>query len=188
MNHRAIRSMGVALSLCLAATTARAEEPATQPAKSTTKVPDGMVGEWFEGSISPTNYYDSQTGKHLGNARKMGSILKVHANGAFEKYVYIYMRTYNVETEVWTTTKGNLSFKKNRIALTPTSGHYKTGGSSSNKQDRDMTPEELEKNKATYTWHFEKDKETGRTYLVMPFDDGSAFRYRRLDEEETAKK
>lgn len=168
----------------LLSSVALADEPTTKPTKSTREVPAGLAGEWFEGQISPTNYYDSQTGKHLGNARQMGSILKIKPDGTFEKYVYIYMRTYNVETEIWTTLKGDLSFKGKRMALTPTSGHYKTGGTSSKKEDRDMTDEELKKNASTYTWRLEKDKDTNRTYLIIPFDDGSSFKYRRLDEEQ----
>lgn len=167
-------AMGALLSTVAAA--------AAEGEKSTRDVPPELVGEWFEGSVSPTNYYDSQTGRHVGNARSMGSILKIYADGTYEKYVYIYMRTYNLESEVWTTTKGLLSFKKNKIALTPTSGHYKSTVAGK-KTDRDMTDEELKQNATAYKYRLETDKETGRTYLVMPFEDGSAFRYRRWDEE-----
>ena len=175
----------IAYAMCIVVSTVAHAADGTE--KSTTDVPPALVGEWFEGSISPTNYYDSQTGRHLGNARSMGSILKIHADGTFEKYVYIYMRTNHLESEVWTTIKGNLSFKKNKIALTATNGHYKSNVASK-KVDREMTAEELTKNSTAYKYHLENDDKTGRAYLVMPFDDGSSFRYRRTDEEEGAKK
>jgi hypothetical protein len=50
-----------------------------------------------------------------------------------------------------------------------------------------MTNEEVAKSAATYAWRMETNKDTGRVELVLPFDDGSAFRYRRTDEEKSSK-
>lgn len=160
---------------------AHAQQPPAQPAAATGPVPAEMVGEWFEGTVGPTTYWDSQTGKYLGSGRQMGTTLKLRADGSYEKYVYIYMKTYSLVTEVWTTAKGTATVAGDQITLTPTSGHYKSGGSGT-KVDRPMTDEDLARNTNTYTWKTETD-EQGRARLVFPFDDGSAFRYRRTDGE-----
>jgi hypothetical protein len=169
----------IAAVLALAGFAHAQPAPATQPTAAA--LPAEMVGEWFEGTVGPTTYWDSQTGKYLGSGRQMGTTLKLRADGTYEKYVYIYMKTYSVVTEVWTTAKGVATVAGDKITLTPTSGHYKSGGSGT-KVDRPMTAEDLTRNTNTYAWRTEKD-EQGKIRLVFPFDDGSAFRYRRTDGE-----
>jgi hypothetical protein len=166
-----------------------AKQPTTAPRRASTSansIPAEMVGEWFEGTVGPTTYWDSQTGKYLGSGRQMGSILELHADGTFKKYVYIYMKTYALVTESWTSMAGTAAVAGDQLTLTVTKGHYKTGGSSK-PIDRDMTAEEVTKAAATYAWRMETNKDTGRVELVLPFDDGSAFRYRRTDEEGQSK-
>lgn len=169
---------------------ASAKQPTTAPSGASTStsstLPAEIVGEWFEGTVGPTTYWDSQTGKYLGSGRQMGSILQLSADGTFKKYVYVYMKTYALVTESWTSIEGTAAVSGDTLTLTPTKGHYKTGGSSK-PIDRDMTAEEVTKAAASYAWRLETNKDTGRVELVLPFDDGSAFRYRRTDEEKTQK-
>ena len=76
--------------------TAAARQPATSPAGATTAkgtVPAELVGEWFEGTVGPTTYWDSQTGKYLGSGRQMGSILQVNADGIGDDYQSIAVLT-----------------------------------------------------------------------------------------------
>ncbi|HEV7298584.1 MAG TPA: hypothetical protein VGN72_04405 [Tepidisphaeraceae bacterium] len=157
--------------------------PTTQAAKPAGTVPQELLGEWFQGTISPTSYWDTQSGKYLGNASSMGSTYRFHPDGTYEEYVYIETRMYNVQTVIWTTYKGTVDFKADTFTVTPTWGHYKTGGTSSQKTDRDMTEEELAKGKKTYNWKLEKNPDTGKTHFVVPFDDGSSFQFRRTESD-----
>jgi hypothetical protein len=146
------------------------------------KVPAGAVGKWYEGSVSPTTYWDKQTGVFAGSARQNGSMFYVNADGTYEKYVYIFVKTGAVESEVWTTYKGNIAFTDKTMTLTPTSGHYRSR-MGTKLTDRPMTDEDLARGTKTYNWQLE-DRD-GKRHLVLPFDDGSRFDYRL---EEDAKK
>ncbi|HLL88574.1 MAG TPA: hypothetical protein VK324_04670 [Tepidisphaeraceae bacterium] len=171
----------VAAVLALVGVARAGQAPATEPAPAAAALSAEMVGEWFEGTVGPTTYWDSQTGKYTGSGRQMGTTLKLNADGTYEKYIYIYLKTYSVVSEVWTTAKGTATVAGDKITLTPTTGHYKSGGSGT-KVDRPMTADDHARNTTTYTWRMETD-EQGQARLVFPFDDGSAFRYRRTDAE-----
>lgn len=153
--------------------------PTTAPADGapTAVVPPVVVGEWVEGSISPTTYWNTQTGQFAGNARGMAQYFIFNADGTFKQYIYIEIRMYNMVTQVWTQMNGTAAFADGTLTLTPTSGHYKTAGT--REVDRDMTADELAEKRTTYNWQIEQ--KDGHDVLVMPFDDGSAFRLRRAE-------
>lgn len=157
----------------------KAQTPATQ--SSTTQpvstTPKKLRGKWIYGSVSPTTYWDSSSGRFLGNARGSAGIFEFDATGHYKQYVYLEMRTYNLVTTVWTVHEGKVEFDKKTFTIRPTKGHYKSD-SGSRHIDRDMTPEELQKAVTTYNWKLKRDDE-GREHFVIPFDDGSSFDYRR---------
>jgi tRNA(fMet)-specific endonuclease VapC len=140
------------------------------------KCPGGGCRQLGGGTVSPTTFWDTQTGKFAGNARGMAQYLTLNADGTYKQYVYIETRSYNITTRVWTQHEGTVSFNGNSLTLKPTKGHYKSAGSW--KIDRDMTEKELAEKTVTYKWRKEKDA-NGAELLVIPFDDGSAFRLKR---------
>lgn len=161
------------ISIPVAVTSADETHPTTAPARA--NVPATVVGSWVEGSISPTTYWDTQTGRYQGNARSLAQYFIFNADGTYKHYVYIEMRMYNMVTQVWTQMNGQVEFADNTFTLIPTAGHYKTDGT--RKVDRPMTAEELAEKKTTYNWRIEDNND--QPMLVIPFDDGSAFRLRR---------
>lgn len=168
----------LALAGMMATKSWSADGPATQPATAPAggQVPNVVVGNWVEGSVSPTTFWETQTGKFAGNARGMAQYLTLNADGTYKQYVYIETRSYNITTQVWTQHEGTVTFNGNSFTLKPTKGHYKSAGSW--KIDRDMTEKELAEKTVTYKWRKEKDP-NGAEMLVIPFDDGSAFRLKR---------
>lgn len=151
--------------------------PATQPSK----VPERVVGKWLYGSVSALQYVDGTTGQNLGSARGNGEVLIFKADGTYEQYVYIEMRTYDLVTRVFTSTRGTCEFTEGKLVLKPTSGHYLSNGSS-RKIDRDMTEQELKDNVRHYNWRME-NTDDGEEKFVIPFDDGSRLEYRREKSE-----
>jgi hypothetical protein len=138
-------------------------------------IPAGIVGDWVVGSISPTTFWDKQTGQFQGNARGMASYLSLRPDGTYKEFVYIEMRMYNMVTQVWTTMEGTYSADATTIHFTPTTGHYRTAGTRT--IDRPMEPNELAEKAKSYPWHLETSDRDGKPHLIFPFDDGSRFDY-----------
>lgn len=148
---------------------------ARQETKSTT--PKQVIGKWIYGSVGPMTYWDSDTGKFLGNARGSAGIFEFDNEGRYRQYTYGEMRSYNIVNKFWTVHEGTVEFSGDTFTIRPTKGHY-NGEMGSRKIDRDMTPEELEKAVATYHWRIERD-DNDREHFIIPFEDGSRFDYRR---------
>lgn len=139
--------------------------------------PAHVQGKWIYGSVSPTTYWDSDTGRFLGNARGSAGIFEFDDKGHYKQYVYGEMRSYNVVNKFWTVHEGTIEFTDTTFTIRPVKGHY-NGEMGSRKIGRDMTEEELKKAVATYDWRIERDDD-GREHFVIPFADGSKFDYRR---------
>ncbi|MFT3785038.1 MAG: hypothetical protein QM770_02585 [Tepidisphaeraceae bacterium] len=147
--------------------------PSTQPAAP---LPAGVVGKWIYGSISPTTYWDSSSGKFLGNGFGTGEVLIIDANGTYKQYVYIEARTYSLVNKVWVASEGTVEFATETFTLRPVKGHFLTTGG--RELDRDWTPEEVRDRVKTYNWKLETD-DAGKTKFVIPFSDGSSMTYRK---------
>jgi hypothetical protein len=168
-------------NISVSVSTVRSVPPTSQPTTGPSTVPSSTVpeqvaGNWVEGSISPTTFWDIRTGAFVGNARGMGQYLSLNSDGTYQQYVYIEMRAYNMVTQVWTQHDGTVSFADDTFTIRPTKGHYRTAGT--RKIDRPMSDKELADKVTTYTWRIETD-DKGQETLVLPFEDGSSFRLRR---------
>jgi hypothetical protein len=139
--------------------------------------PRQVQGKWIYGSVGPTTYWDSDTGRFLGNARGSAGIFEFDGAGHYRQFTYGEMRTYNIVNKFWTVHEGAVEFTADTFTIRPTKGHY-NGEMGSRKIDRDMTAEELEKAVTTYNWRLERD-ENDKEHFIIPFDDGSKFDYRR---------
>lgn len=166
----------LALGICTLAL--QAVTPSPHPSSETrSATPKEVQGKWLYGSVSPTTYWDSGTGRFLGNARGSAGIFEFDASGNYKQYVYLEMRTYGLLTTVWTVHEGKVEFTRETFTIRPVKGHY-TSDSGSRHIDRDMTPEELRDAIITYRWKIETD-ENSNEHFIIPFDDGSRFDYRR---------
>lgn len=149
----------------------------TDPRDAQSSTPRQVQGKWIYGSISPTTYWDSDTGRFLGNARGSAGIFEFDDAGHYKQYVYGEMRTYNLVNKFWTVHEGTVEFTADTFTIHPVKGHY-IGEMGSRKIDRDMTAEELEKAVVTNHWRIERD-DHDREHFIIPFEDGSKFDYRR---------
>ncbi len=139
--------------------------------------PTQVQGKWIYGSVSPTTYWDSDTGKFLGNARGSAGIFEFDDAGHYKQYVYGEVRSYNIVNKFWTVHEGTVEFVGETFTIRPLKGHY-LGDMGTRKIDRDMTEEELKNGVKTYNYRVERDDQDVE-HLVIPFDDGSKFDYRR---------
>lgn len=174
-----VRNILYQLALWTVAVIASVQHPQLLADAPTTQsgTPQQVQGKWIYGSVGALTYWDSDTGKFLGNARGNAGIFEFDNAGNYKQYTYIEMRTYGLVTKVWTVHEGKVEFTDNTFTIRPTKGHYDST-SGSRKIDRDMTEEELKKAVTTYHWQTTKDDD-GREHFIIPFDDGSKFDYRR---------
>lgn len=148
-------------------------------AASTRKAEPVYAGRWSYGSVSPTTYWDADTGRFSGNARGSAGILEFDDAGHYTEYLYLELRTYGLTTKAWTVHSGDVAVDGDHMTLTPRRGHYNSWIGDKPKTDRDMTPDECAKLTRTYRWTLTRD-DRGEL-LTIPFDDGSKFEYRRAE-------
>lgn len=156
-------------------------QPAAAPRGGPVKVPTKLIGKWSYGSVSPTTFWDSNTGVFRGNARGSASIMQFNADGTYTEYTYFEITSYSIKTTSWTVQQGKIDFDNQCMDLTVTSGHYLVHVNDKVKTDRDMTPEEMKKARKSYAWRLDTD-EKGVETLVFPFEDGSKLTYKRAEE------
>src|SRR5687767_4129064 len=89
MNSRGISLAAAAVLLVALTPLAFAQPQATQP---TTPAP--LVGDWFWGTISPTRYWNRDTGEFVGHGYG-GSVSYVfEKDGTYKRYFYMETRLY----------------------------------------------------------------------------------------------
>lgn len=152
-----------------------------QDAPSTRTAGPAFCGRWSYGSVSPTTYWDSDTGRFSGNARGSAGILEFDDAGHYTEYMYLELRTYGLTTKAWTVHSGDVAVDGDRLTLTPHRGHYHSWIGDKPKTDRDMTADECAKLVRTYRWTLTRD-DRGEL-LTIPFEDGSKFEYRRAERQ-----
>lgn len=143
---------------------------ATAPAAD---VPKGMVlpevvGQWKWGSISPTSFWDTTTGKYAGNARSMGSFFDFKPDGTYSQMIYIATYQYGWSVQVWTYHEGTVTFERDgTFTLHPAKGRYKGADNrvAKNNFDRPMGEDDLKKSAGPQRWAFKRDGE--KTVLMM---------------------
>lgn len=155
----------------------RSVEPTTQHAAAA----PAFCGRWIYGSVSPTTYWNADTGAFSGNARGSAGILEFDDAGHYTEYAYLELRTYGLVTKAWTMHAGDVAIDGDRMTLTPARGHYNSWIGDKPKTDRDMTADECAKLTRTYRWTLTRDDAGGQDLLTIPFDDGSKFEYRRME-------
>lgn len=140
--------------------------------------PKALLGKWIYGSIGGMTYWDTDTGKFIGNARGSAGIFEFDNAGRYREYIYLEMRTGYYTNKAWTVHEGAVTFDGDTFTIHPERGHYQFWTNGKQTTDRDMTPEEAKKLSKTYKWTLTKD-DSGKEVFTIPFEDGSKFVYRR---------
>jgi hypothetical protein len=176
--------------LALAAVTASSDafadkhkrKPAeVSPTTAPSTTPKPLVGKWMYGSVSPTTYWDADTGVFQGNARGSSGIYEFDDAGHYKEYIYLELRTGNFTSKAWTVHEGTVAFTNDHFTLHVERGHYQFWANNRLTTDRDMKPDECAKLSKTYAWTFGKN-DAGEERFTVPFEDGSKMEYRRQTE------
>ena len=124
-------------------------------------VPEELVGQWFEGSVSILQEQNMATG---AVASRYGSSIGyvINADGTFRYAALIKSTLYGCTTSLWNDRRGRVSIEGDRITFTPTKDYWFNSNScypSSNK----------EKNKPleAKTFNFETGPRDGKQWLCM---------------------
>lgn len=169
--HRLALAAAAALLVAVAspdadARTVRDAVPADLPAE--------LVGSWRHGRISPTNFWNDQTGAYAGNAYGMSDYYEFTAGGSYKRMTYIYTQMYSCRTQTWTEVRGTLTADAGRFTLRPTEGRYQVANSCAKSQNytRPMAAAELAE-KQGETWAWSRTQRDGRSVLAADRPGGT---------------
>lgn len=86
---------------------------------ASTGLPPGLLGEWHSGRISPSEYYNTATGK-WAEASGTGVILKLHANSTYERTGLLVATTYGCTSKLLVQEQGTVRADGTTLTFTPT--------------------------------------------------------------------
>jgi hypothetical protein len=112
-----------------------------------TRVPDELVGTWFSGDVSPTEFYNPHTGHWGGNGYGQGVFYRFSADGSYEYGYQNWSELYGCGTQTMFYVKGTMEvdetvrvfvlhptsakrFERNTCAGTETEVNYRDEGES----------------------------------------------------------
>jgi hypothetical protein len=120
----AVATLPVALCLTTLAACAAGDGAAGPGGGSPrTRVPDELVGSWYSGNVSPTEFVDPNTGHHLGNGYGKGLFYTFNADGTFEEGFQRFSNLYDCGTLTFIYVKGTVTVDESTstLELHPTS-------------------------------------------------------------------
>ena len=99
-----------------------AVEPDSTPELSGPPIPDGVVGRWYAGSASPSEYMDPNTGHWYGNGYGSGLSYTFNADGTYARAFLTFVSIGSCGIREFTYTKGTVTVDTATtvLALQPT--------------------------------------------------------------------
>jgi len=130
-------------------------------AQTRTFVPENLIGNWFEGSMSILQEQNMSTGQI---SSKYGSSIGyvINSDGTFRYAALIKSTMYGCTTSLWNDRRGKISIEGDKITFKPTKDYWLNTNScypSSNKEQN----KELE----SKTFEFEVGQKNGKEWLCM---------------------
>jgi hypothetical protein len=71
-------------------------------------VPDEVVGQWYAGGVSPTDFYNPNTGHWTGNGYGSGLSFTFESDGSYVRAFQMYSNLYDCGTLTFTYEKGTV--------------------------------------------------------------------------------
>jgi hypothetical protein len=71
-------------------------------------VPAEIVGSWYAGGVSPTEFYNPNTGSWSGSSYGSGLFFTLNADGTFVRGFQMFSQLYGCGTLTFTYTKGTI--------------------------------------------------------------------------------
>lgn len=102
-------------------------------------LPAALQGEWHYGSISPIEYYDPSSGKYA-EASGTSIILKLTADGKFERSGITVISTYNCTSKILLNESGVVDLDGDKLTLIPKTSYAKGYQCSPSKPFENRTP------------------------------------------------
>jgi len=156
-----------------------AAKPATgTKAAAQQRIPAGLVGTWFWGTVSATRYVDSKTGDFVGNGGGGGVTYVFKADGTYQCFVVIDLGAMfpGESTQTWHEGTIKVDEATRTITLKTTKGEVTTIKGSTQKR-RAFAGPELGTKQTTYTFETGED---GTPYVRLanknnPEDKGQRY-------------
>ena len=153
---------------------APAKEPA--PASRAATVPAELVGDWFWGNISPTRYWNRDTGEFLGHGYSGALSYVFEKDGTYKRYFYLETRLGGDVSGIFSASEGRVTFDGDTFTLKPTKGTYRFTDGRSKKTEREMRQDELERPGLTFKWRLEHKAGVPPTLMIgKAGEDARAF-------------
>jgi len=124
------------------------------------------VGDWFWGNISPTRYWDRDTGDFLGHGYSGALSYVFAADGTYKRYFYLETRLGGDVSGIFTASEGTVTFGKGTLTLKPSKGTYRFTEGRKKPRERAMRQDELERPGLEYKWQLEKDTDGKPTLKI----------------------
>ena len=141
--------------------------PSTQPAAGESAVPAELVGDWFSGTVSPTRYWNRDTGEFVGHGYSGALSYVFEKGGTYKRYFYLEIRLGGDVSSIFSASEGTISFSGNTLTLKPAKGTYRfIDGPGKAPRERPMQQDELERPGLVFNWQLEK-KDGGPAVLLI---------------------
>lgn len=158
-------------------------EPGTGPDTPPGSVPPELVGSWYYGSVSPTNYYNPNSGQ-WSNAYGEGMFYTFKADGTFEFGYRVYAGSYGCTNTMMWYKSGSMSSEPAAKTVTV---RPKTAllNSKDNCRPEWNYEKEIDKSPEQLGWRFGQD-EWGFDALFLRFPTGEETAFYRWNPEGSA--
>jgi hypothetical protein len=129
-------------------------------AKGAAAVPPGLAGDWFWGTVSPTQYRDRDTGEILGRGYSGALSYVFREDGTYQRHFYLEQRLGDSTSSIFSASEGTVTFTKDTFTLKPAKGTYRfVDGPRKKPRERPMRQDELERPGLVFTWRLEERRE-----------------------------
>lgn len=132
-----------------------------------TRVPETLVGKWYQGQVSSTNYYDPSNG-HWSGPSGTGNAWTFTAEGRFTRYTLLQQSFYGCTTSIFWWEEGTVSADDEQARLTTTRAQIKSVDNCSAKYNYDRL---YTVGPRTVPYEVAADAASGRLTLTLRLSD-----------------
>jgi len=144
-----------------------------------TDTPSELVGTWVHGLISPTDFYDANSGEWIDNAYGTAVLFTFTADGRYTQDILIKTSAYSCRTQVFIHDEGTTAIDGNEIRVYPTKGRVISRDNCNDQFNYDRADDIAGKQGDPYLWDFQVNPDDGQTYLTIDVGASGSVAYFR---------
>ena len=144
-----------------------------------TATPSELVGTWIHGLISPTDFYDANTGEWVDNAYGTAVLFTFTADGRYTQDILIKSSAYSCRTQVFVHNEGTTAIDGGEIRVYPTKGRVISRDNCNDAFNYDRPDDIARKQGDRYLWDFQVNPDDGQTYLTIDVGESGNLAYFR---------